>query len=122
MRPLFLTLVFAAELAAWGAIGYAAHALTGGGAVGWAAAVASVVAATLAWGRFASPKATASREAALATKVLTFGGACVLLGLTAGWVWAGALAGLVVVAHVGVQRTESDASEKPEAPAASARR
>lgn len=108
----FLALVFAAELAAWAAIGYAAYVLVGGGWQGAAAALLAVVVATVAWGRLASPKARAPAMAAATTKVVTFGGATLLLVLVDRPGWALALAALVVLAHAGARLTDRSGASR----------
>ena len=102
MNALFLALVFAAELAALAGIGFGTYRLTGGGVVGAIAAVAAVGAAIAAWAMFAAPKADAPAVAALATKIIVFGGGVALLAAAGQPKWAIALAALVVVAHLGV--------------------
>ena len=79
MRVVFLTLAFLAELAAWSALGVAAFVLAGGGWQGWVAA--------------------------LATKILVFGGAAAALVLIGHPGWAAALSGLIGVSLGGVRFT-----------------
>ena len=113
MTLAFLALVFAVELAAWAAIGYAAYTFAGGGWLGAVAALVAVVVATVAWGLLVSPKATAPAPIALTTKVVTFGGACLLLGPAGHWGWAATLAGLIVIAHLGAHLTEGAPADGP---------
>lgn len=105
MSTVFLALVFVAELAALAGIGFGVYRLAGGGVLGVIAAAAAVGVAIAAWARFAAPKAEAPAAAALATKIVVFGGGIALLAIAGQPKWAIALGVLVVIAHLGAVLT-----------------
>lgn len=105
MNAVFLGLAFAAELAAWAAIGIGVHALAGGGWQGWLLAITAVAVSIVAWGRWASPTSSAPARLSMGTKVGVFG-AGVALMVAAGHPWWGlGLAALILVAHLGARLT-----------------
>lgn len=73
-------LLFVSEVVLMGVLGYAVWRLTGRGLLGWAAAIAAVVAACALWGLFAAPRATFDVAAArYAVKLGLYAGATALL-------------------------------------------
>ncbi len=105
MNAVFLGLAFAAELAAWAAIGIGVHALAGGGWQGWLLAITAVAVSIVAWGRWASPKSSAPARLSMGTKVGVFGAGVILIVAAGHPWWAVGLAALILVAHLGARLT-----------------
>ena len=102
MNALFLTLLFAVELLAWTAVGYAGFMLGGGGWIGMLTGAVAVVLALAAWGHWAAPTADAPAAVAWIVKTAVFGSAVIGLLAVGRPIWSLSLAALIAVAHVGV--------------------
>lgn len=106
MRALALALVFFAELAAWAAYAFVAYWYFGAGTWGWVAAAVAFAVVTLVWGVLASPRSRAPHAVKVATKVVVYVAAILLLVMILGaLVLAATLAILALVGHVGVAVT-----------------
>jgi hypothetical protein len=90
-------LAFLLELAALGVLAWGGWRLGGDGALRAALAVALPVAAALLWGLLAAPHASyATTPGRLATQLVVFGGASVVLAWAASPRWGAGFAALVV--------------------------
>lgn len=84
-------LLFLSEVWLMTALGWSAWKLTGSGARGWSAAIATVILACVLWGLFAAPAAVFQVPAAkYAVKIALYAGATALLA------WAGARTSTVI--------------------------
>ncbi len=107
-----LLFVMLAELFAWAAIGYAVYRIAGSDWTAAAIAAVVVLLVLVAWGKLASPRATASPAVSLATKLVVYAAAVLGLALTGHAWWALALAAFVVVVHLAERFTRSSPEDE----------